>query len=277
MSSLEIGHLFSTINVANGAGVSHKYFNATDKVMKYITFTYVPYNSVGDQVSCTISGKAVASGKLTGPIEPYHEDYLKWESLWYNPTVSKVELVQVQIDYMDGSQETIDGKDIVDMESEGSVYCEKIKKPREAARVEQERKAAEERAERERKAAEERAERERKAAEEKAERERKVLEEKQINDRKNELVKAYTCFKVFSCFKSMKNDDEMKFHVNQGLWLFILEVIGVIFGASIPGIGSIIFLVAECLALFLSVKSIKEIRDGKRFEIPVISKIRLIK
>ena len=253
-SSVEIRWLSATMNSVQGAGVEHYYFNATDKEIKYLTFVYVPYNQVGDQVQCTMSRKSEVSCKLTGPIKPYHESKVEWEALWYNPTATKVELVQIYIEYMDGTDETIDGADVVDMSDKQSVYYEKIQKPKDIKYAEMKKEEEKRRAEREKKAA----------------------EEKAINDRNNELAKAYLCFKVFSCFKNMKDDDEMKFHVNQGLWLFILEVIGVIC-AIISGIGTLLFLVIEALAIFLVSKAIKGIRSGKRFEIPLISKIKLVK
>ncbi len=253
-SSVEIRWLRATMNSVNGAGVEHWYFNATDKEIKYLTFVYVPYNQVGDQVQCTMSRKSEVSCKLTGPIKPYHENNVKWEALWYNPTVTKIELVQIHIDYMDGSEETIDGADVVDMSDKQSVYYEKVEKPAE----------------------EERAEREKQLAIQLAESEKKAAEKKAIDDRNNELATAYLCFKVFSCFKKMKDDDEMKFHVNQGLWLFIFEVIGIIC-AIISGFATLLSLVFEGLAIFLSIKGFKETREGKRFEIPLISKIKLIK
>lgn len=237
MSSLEIGLIIPKTNQVNGVGVKHKYFNATDKVMKYITFTYVAFNSVGDQVKCTVSGKVAASGRLTGPIEPNCWGYVDWDVLWYNPTVSEVVLAEVHIEYMDGSEETIAGKDVADVDEEGSVYYETIEKPRKA----------------------------------------KAAEDKAANARKDELKLAYFCFMVFKCFKKMEGDDEMKFHVNQGLWLFILEVIGVICGAAIPDVGFIIFIALFFITIFLSAKCGDAIAKDKRFEIPVLSKIRLIK
>ena len=129
MSSLERGFLIQKTNSANGVGVRHRYFNASDKVMKYITFTYVPYNDVGDQVCCTINKKVEAAGRLTGPVEPKEVGSVEWDVLWYNPTISEIQLAEVSIEYMDGSKETLIGNDIGDMDAEGSVYYETIQKP----------------------------------------------------------------------------------------------------------------------------------------------------
>lgn len=146
MSSLEIGKLelgtiktrflengspyegwnYGKCNSAGGIGVKHKLYNASEKSMKYITFVYIPYNQVGDAVASTTSGEIEASGKLTGPFNPNQVHEARWGILWYNPTIVRVELKAVFIQYMDGSEETITGKDIVRMDSKNSIYYEKI-------------------------------------------------------------------------------------------------------------------------------------------------------
>lgn len=254
-SSVEIGMLSVTMDRADGAGVENSYFNATDKEIKYLTFVYVPYNQVGDQVQCTISKKIKASCKLTGPIKPYEQGYVTWDSLWYNPTVTRVELVQLHVEYMDGTEETIDGADVVNIYDKNSVYYEKIEKPKAAKRAEDEKRRAIERAEREKKEAIERAEKARKA----------------------ELMQAYLCFKVFSCLKKAKSDKEMAFHANQGLWLFFLEVIALICCIADPVIGCGVGVALGALAIYLSLKGAAGIRDNTRYEIPLISKIKLVK
>ena len=263
MNAIEVGKILPKVGSVADVNIFHEYYNASQKEIKYITFSYVPYNSVNDMVACTASGKTEVSGKLTGPIPPKHKSYVEWENMWFNPTVKMVVLTKIHVQYMDNTEEVIDGKDIVFMDDKNSAYYNEVALPEQKARAEREKKAAEERAAREKKEAEERAEREKKAAEQKI-----------INDRKNELQDAYRCFKVFSCIKKAKekNDDEMKFHANQGLWLFILEVLA-LFGSIIP----LITIVFAGIAIFFSMKGIAAIRDGKRFDLPVLGKIKLIK
>lgn len=148
-SSIEIGKIHNiTVNRVNGVTFSHMFFNATDKVIKYITFTYVPFNSVGDPVQCTISGKSEVSAKLTGPMEPYSHDLAKWENVWYNGTVKAIKLARIHVEYMDGTEETINGDDAGAMfnknggYNENSVYYEKAVIPEKKAA--EERKAQEE-------------------------------------------------------------------------------------------------------------------------------------
>ena len=54
-----------------GVSPSIGYRNNSGKTIKYIEFTMVPYNAVGDPVSCTIRGYSSAVGKVTGPIETF--------------------------------------------------------------------------------------------------------------------------------------------------------------------------------------------------------------
>lgn len=254
-SLIEVGKFRFEINGANGVSLEHKYFNTTDKVIKYITFSYVPYNAVGDKVSCTVRDKVVSAGKLTGPINPKREGRVKWDTLWYNPTVSRIVLVQIDIDYMDGTNETIDGSDVVSMDDENSVYYQTVTKPwKEKCELE-------------------RIEREKKAELERAEREK----QEEIKKRKETLKQSYICFMVFRCMKKVKGDEELAFHVNQGLWLFILEAISFILAAVIPGIGTLIFLVLIGLSIFLITKANNAIDKDERFEIPILSKIKLVK
>lgn len=109
-------------NSVGGVGVEHKIFNASDKTIKYLTFTYQAYNRVGDAVVSQTSGRSIASGKLTGPIEPKKQINVRWEALWYNPTISKVVLKKIVIQYMDNSEETVEGDQILSMSDENSEY-----------------------------------------------------------------------------------------------------------------------------------------------------------
>ena len=144
-SSVEIGYIVPSRNSADGVKIMHFYYNASGKEIKYITFSYAPFNSVGDLVGCRISNKVEVSGRLTGPISENTYSYVEWENMWYNATVSKVVLTKLHIEYMDGTEEYIDGKDVVDTDSEDSQYYINEKKPKE----EEDKKRAEEQARKE--------------------------------------------------------------------------------------------------------------------------------
>lgn len=101
-------------NSANGVNFRVIWQNTSDKVIKYCRFTVVPYNAVGDIVSCFIRHESEYTGQVTGPINPgqwYGEDKY-WSCAWYNNTITHAKLKKVAIDYMDGTSTQLVGKDV---------------------------------------------------------------------------------------------------------------------------------------------------------------------
>ena len=139
------GWIFGQTNSVGGIGCRHDLYNATEKTIKYVTFTYLPYNQVDDIVKCQTSGKSEASGKLTGPIAPQEKCSLEWDVLWYNPTISKVVIKEVLVQYMDGTEETIPGDQVLSFYSPESEYRkqEEARKAAEEARKQQQKEAEE--------------------------------------------------------------------------------------------------------------------------------------
>ncbi len=115
MSSVEIRKPTSRRpNTAGGVDVLHSIYNASQKEIKYVSFTYIPLNQVGDVVMCQIRKKPEAYCRFTGPIAPGEQTLVSWENLWYNPTISDVKITEMKIEYSDGTEETIAGEDIID-------------------------------------------------------------------------------------------------------------------------------------------------------------------
>lgn len=101
-------------NSANGVDLKIQWTNMSEKEIKYITFTAYPVNAVGDIVECTIRtrNKGQFKGQETGPIkkgEGSKTGYV-YENAWYNNTIVKAILMQVDIQYMDGSMVSLSGQ-----------------------------------------------------------------------------------------------------------------------------------------------------------------------
>tara|TARA_B100000902_G_scaffold106408_1_gene108293 strand:- start:47 stop:931 length:885 start_codon:yes stop_codon:yes gene_type:complete len=98
--------IVSNINSAGGVDIeiNWHYLNKK-KDIKYIVFTVMAFNSVGDAVSGSYSGSKV-NLEATGPIEAgaytKYNNY-GWENVWYNNTISCAKIVKVNVTYMDGS------------------------------------------------------------------------------------------------------------------------------------------------------------------------------
>lgn len=96
------------INSASGVDFSIEWINAnTKKIIKYIYFSVIPYNRVGDVQTCDISRHSNFTGKVTGPIDSesaFQQSY--WSTAWYNNTISCIKLTKVRVEYTDGSNYT---------------------------------------------------------------------------------------------------------------------------------------------------------------------------
>lgn len=107
-------------NSVGGVGVKFSFKNDTEKTVKYASFTFLPFNAVQDVVSCNTKGNTRFTIRYTGPLNPgavHRGCYC--ENCWYNNTITAVALVEIQVEYMDGSSETLTGTDIRFEEAQG--------------------------------------------------------------------------------------------------------------------------------------------------------------
>lgn len=102
-------------NSAGGVDFVFKFENKSDKDIKYVDFEVVPYNAVGDKMSCTIKRKSDSRGRVTGPISPgqsWGYDGRVFENAWYNYEITSTKLTEVLVTYMDGTSQTIKQDDL---------------------------------------------------------------------------------------------------------------------------------------------------------------------
>lgn len=104
----------SNPNSAGGVDLRILWINKSDKAIKYVVFHTQPYNAVGDIVNSDITNDSAFNGKVTGPIAPgtFYGGNTVWECAWYNNSIVKAEITGIDITYMDGSTETLDGEQI---------------------------------------------------------------------------------------------------------------------------------------------------------------------
>lgn len=111
------------INSADGVDVEITWINKSDKTIKYIVFEVVPYNAVDDIVKCRIRNKSTSRLQSTGPFatgegDAYYSSYSNewwggiWEAVWYNNTVVRLEFKKIEIEYIDGTTETLSGDEL---------------------------------------------------------------------------------------------------------------------------------------------------------------------
>lgn len=82
-------------------GARFKILNMSKKTIKYITFTFFGENPVEDRVGKNMIRKGI------GPVESYAYGSWDFDSVWLTDTVEYLNLLSIQIQYMDGKIKTI--------------------------------------------------------------------------------------------------------------------------------------------------------------------------
>lgn len=105
-------YIFDT-NSAGKVDISINFINNSEKIIKYVDFSVVPYNAVGDAVKDHGKYDSEKSFRATGPFERGQglKSGLYWDG-WYNSTIVSLKLTKIEIEYMDGSKVEIPKEDI---------------------------------------------------------------------------------------------------------------------------------------------------------------------
>ncbi len=109
-------------NSAGGVDVSGSFVNNSSKTIKYITIRFTPYNAVGDAVECSVRNVSDFGLKMTGPYAPNSANYFHGENMWYNYSITSAKVTRADIQYMDGTTETIPGSQITVDTNSGGCY-----------------------------------------------------------------------------------------------------------------------------------------------------------
>jgi hypothetical protein len=99
------GAAVDNVNSAGGVDIAIDWVYLNNKKdIKYIEFTFSPYNNVSDVQSSEIGGYTRFTGQATGPIKAMKDFTIsKWSNAWYNSSITCIKIVKVKVDYMDGS------------------------------------------------------------------------------------------------------------------------------------------------------------------------------
>lgn len=98
--------IFDASPHTDGTGFEVEVFNPTKKPMKYITFTVVGINAVGDPVRDGVRGNS-STLRGIGPIEPGETASYSKEYMWMTDIVQSFRIKSVKVEYMDGSSRIV--------------------------------------------------------------------------------------------------------------------------------------------------------------------------
>ncbi len=116
------GCWFNGANSAGGVSVAFSFTNTGNKTIKYANFGFIPYNAVDDAVGCSIRGESERFVKYTGPLGPNQSHRGVFENAWYNNSIQKVKVSKIYVQYMDGTEEIINGSDVQITADGGGCY-----------------------------------------------------------------------------------------------------------------------------------------------------------
>lgn len=117
----------STPNYAGGVDVRIKFWNVSDKTIKYVYFTVEPYNRVDDVTASTIGGKSLVKLEAVNYIEQNQCYDATWENVWYNSTIAYAKIKNIKIIYKDNSVFEIGEDNITEICDINPFSCQLIK------------------------------------------------------------------------------------------------------------------------------------------------------
>ena len=94
-------------NSAGGWGVGFDVMNVGIKEIKYVNVHFVPYNPVGDICYCKVTKRSECVCQIVGPLRPGQSSDGVFNNCWYNILLDRVEVVQIHVDFMDGTSQDI--------------------------------------------------------------------------------------------------------------------------------------------------------------------------
>ena len=117
--------VFNESEYTDGKSFSFEVINLSKKKIKYITFNVIGYNAVDDKV--IDRGKYLKSIKGVGPINYDEKAYYSFKYVWLTDLVEYTKVVNIKIEYMDGSSKIIDNPNSVTLSLEQYILYNDIK------------------------------------------------------------------------------------------------------------------------------------------------------
>ncbi|MBQ1197459.1 MAG: hypothetical protein IIX47_02505 [Spirochaetaceae bacterium] len=100
-----------SINSVGGVDVCIKFTNFGDKTIKYVNFDLIPYNRVYDVTVSEIDGISKKRVQVVNFIKQHDTYTAEFENVWYNSTISTIEIVGIEIIYVDNTKSYVNDKE----------------------------------------------------------------------------------------------------------------------------------------------------------------------
>ena len=105
---ITINYLYYEQDFLGGNTIVCSFTNNTDKIIKYINFSFCCFNNVGDIIKCNIRNSDIFSYQITGPINGnITTNKYRFLSLYNSDFNGTIRINNISIIYMDDTTETI--------------------------------------------------------------------------------------------------------------------------------------------------------------------------
>lgn len=111
-------NIYDESEYTDGTSVKFKVYNPTSKTIKYIWFTVVGFNPVGDKVIDRRKGTSSITVKAVGPIKTEESGSYEFTYVWFTDLVETARITSIKVQYMDNSIKTITNAKAVTMSDE---------------------------------------------------------------------------------------------------------------------------------------------------------------
>lgn len=112
--------IFDESEYTDGTSAKVEVWNPTSKIIKYIWFNLVGYNSVDDVVYK--SGKPTVTVRAIGPIEPQSSSAYTFNYVWFTDLVQRAKISSITVKFMDGTINTIKNEKAIELSKEQYKY-----------------------------------------------------------------------------------------------------------------------------------------------------------
>jgi len=99
--------IFDVSEHTEGTGFEATVYNPTKKTIKYVSFTVVGLNAVGDAVTAGIRGGSAPLLRGIGPIGPGESGSYSKDYMWMTDVVQSFRIRSIKLEYMDGSSKVV--------------------------------------------------------------------------------------------------------------------------------------------------------------------------
>ena len=86
-----------------GTSANITVYNPTNKTIKYLWFSFMGFNPVGDKVIDSKSGSSIITKKAVGPIAKEETGTYEFEYVWFTDIVETAKIASIKVLYMDGT------------------------------------------------------------------------------------------------------------------------------------------------------------------------------